>query len=323
MFNPPKVESRPMVDLLFVVDNSGSMKDDQNILAQSFGAFIKAFREKDVDARYGLITTDMTSSKATTNSRPYWEAKFPGYYSPSTGHLLNKFAQPMWLNSGDKDLVGHFNANVRVGIEGSGSEQGLQSLELALSEKHLGNGGFNQGFLRDEAMLSIVIVSDEDNDIREKGLTPEALSDRVRARLAQVKGPKSRGYSCDMVIDLNAKAPSTPVVYPLPSGLTSYPNAYLKASEKLGCRKLNIAKNWGSDLAKIGYQIVNQAEKEFKLSVKPIASSIVVKIDGVVIAADSTNGYIYHADRSTIELVGAALVKSAGAKITVDYQYYQ
>jgi hypothetical protein len=57
--------------------------------------------------------------------------------------------------------------------------------------------------------------------------------------------------------------------------------------------------------------------------VKPIASSIVVKIDGVVIAADSTNGYIYHADRSTIELVGAALVKSAGAKITVDYQYYQ
>jgi hypothetical protein len=124
-----------------------------------------------------------------------------------------------------------------------------------------------------------------------------------------------------MVIDLNAKAPLTPVTYPLKTGETAYPNAYLKASDKMGCRKLNISKEWGGDLAKIGYDIVNQAEKEFKLSAKPIVSTIVVKIDGKVIAADPKNGYVYHADRNTIELFGNALAASAGAKLTIDYQY--
>jgi hypothetical protein len=313
-----------MVDILFVVDNSGSMQDDQNILAQSFGSFIKAFREKDVDAHFGIVTTDTTAASARSGNKPYWEdGKLNGYYRPGPGNLLSKFASSIWLDSEDKNLVGHFTANVRVGTKGSGSEQGLQSIELALADAKIGRGGFNEGFLRDEAMLSLVVVSDEDNDIRD-GSTPEQLIDRVKTRLGQVKGSKSRGYSCDLVINSSIPAPARPVSYPLNNYVTHpYPNVYNKAADKMGCRKLDIARDWGKDLSRIGYDIANQAEKEFKLSNKPIDGTIVVKIDGRVVPEDSTNGYVYHADRNTIELVGDALASSPGSHITVDYQYQQ
>ncbi len=319
-FSPPAVEVAPKVDLLFVVDNSGSMSDDQNILAQSFGDFIKAFKDREVDYQIGVTSTDTTPY----GNGSYWNngARVKGYINPGPGRLLSKFMNLPWVVPTDNNIIGHFTANAKLGTGGAGSEQGLPALELFLADDKIGKGGFNEGFIREDAMLSVVVVSDEDSDIKESGMTPEKLADRLIARLGQVKGPKSRGYSCDFVIDLNAKMPSGGVKYPLNGSMhNGYPNAYLKASQKMGCRNLDISKNWGPDLVKIGYDIINQAEKEFKLSAKPINGSIVVKIDGKVIAADASNGYVYHSDRQTIELRGEALRMSPGAKIVVDYRY--
>jgi len=48
------------VDILFVIDNSGSMGDEQGKLAANFPAFISVLEEEDVDANYriGVTTTD-------------------------------------------------------------------------------------------------------------------------------------------------------------------------------------------------------------------------------------------------------------------------
>jgi hypothetical protein len=48
------------VDILFVIDNSGSMADEQALLAKNFAAFINVLEAKDVDANYriGITTTD-------------------------------------------------------------------------------------------------------------------------------------------------------------------------------------------------------------------------------------------------------------------------
>ena len=48
------------VDILFVVDNSGSMGEEQAILANNFGAFIDVLEEERVKANYrlGVTTTD-------------------------------------------------------------------------------------------------------------------------------------------------------------------------------------------------------------------------------------------------------------------------
>ncbi len=52
---------RNVVDVLMVVDNSGSMIEEQAKLASNFQAFIQVFSDIDVDWQIGVITTDMTT----------------------------------------------------------------------------------------------------------------------------------------------------------------------------------------------------------------------------------------------------------------------
>src|SRR5690606_16535256 len=103
-FNPPALEGAPKVDILFVVDNSGSMSNDQNILAQSFGDFIKSFKARDVDYQIGVTSTDVT---AYGNGKYWNDGKLNGYYNPGPGQLLSKFMNQLWVSPADKDIVGH------------------------------------------------------------------------------------------------------------------------------------------------------------------------------------------------------------------------
>jgi hypothetical protein len=67
--------------------------------------------------------------------------------------------------------------------------------------------------------------------------------------------------------------------------------------------------------------MVQQATREFTLTKRPSpVSSLVVKIDSQVIPADAVNGYIYHSDRNTIELVGSAAALLPGSELQVSYQ---
>ncbi len=51
-------ELRKEVDLLIVIDNSGSMIEEQDNLARNFGALIDTFAEAEVDWQIGVTTTD-------------------------------------------------------------------------------------------------------------------------------------------------------------------------------------------------------------------------------------------------------------------------
>ncbi len=52
---------RNVVDVLMVVDNSGSMIEEQAKLASNFQSFIQHFTDIDVDYQIGVITTDMST----------------------------------------------------------------------------------------------------------------------------------------------------------------------------------------------------------------------------------------------------------------------
>jgi hypothetical protein len=64
------------VDILFVIDNSGSMGEEQALLANNFGAFIDVLEADDVDANYriGITTSD--------NGNPWCQT------SPEAGKLV-------------------------------------------------------------------------------------------------------------------------------------------------------------------------------------------------------------------------------------------
>lgn len=73
-----------------------------------------------------------------------------------------------YLTPDTEDVEAQFAEMVAVGTGGSGIEMGLEAAKLALSEPHLSED--NAGFLRDEANLSLVFVSDEEDSSPERAV---------------------------------------------------------------------------------------------------------------------------------------------------------
>lgn len=151
VFNQTQVAK---VDVLWVIDNSGSMGAKQQKVKDNFDAFVAKLTAEDTDVDYhiGVITTD------TYNS------------SQQAGRLQNMAGLPEpWVSSSNCgnvagcDPVARFRLNASVGIQGSGDEKGLLAAMLALSPPLAAPGGHNHGFLRDDAALFIIILSDEED----------------------------------------------------------------------------------------------------------------------------------------------------------------
>jgi len=123
---------RPHIGILWVVDNSGSMGNDQTNLANNFDSFIRGFLDKNFKFTMGITTTDskhnnlsmlkLTSEKAKTDK--------------------NQF-------------IADFKSMIKVGTVGSAKEQGLWGAHsfLSIHEDTL--------LSTSESPLSVIYVSDE------------------------------------------------------------------------------------------------------------------------------------------------------------------
>ena len=125
------------VDILLVVDNSCSMLAEQEKLSAEFEAFTEFFYVANTDYHIGVTTTDMEIE---------------------AGRLVGE--TPI-ITRATPDPALAFRENVLVGTEGSGFEKGIQAAWTALSPTM--QLGPNAGFYRDEAALSVLFVSDEDD----------------------------------------------------------------------------------------------------------------------------------------------------------------
>ena len=170
----PLIEPQKL-DILFVIDNSGSMVPNQEGVARELVAFVDEVRKGggvSQDFHIGVITTSV-----------YQHARVKGvdgfvYYpdqsgklravpdlAPDGGVLLGTGTERM-LNGDDPDLIAKFSRLVRQGTGGSGQETPFEAIRLAvasdLATTPLDQGG-NGGFLRDGARLLIVMLSDSDD----------------------------------------------------------------------------------------------------------------------------------------------------------------
>ncbi len=133
LFNQNPAEE---VDVLMVVDNSGSMQPYQTRLGTNFDQFITYFIEANVDYHIGVVTTDVEAAGA--------------------GVIRGDVITPETENGAEV-----FNSIVNVGTTGSGYEMGLEAAYRGLSEPLISTT--NMGFLREEASLSLIFVSDEED----------------------------------------------------------------------------------------------------------------------------------------------------------------
>ena len=140
------VQEAVRTDILFVVDDSGSMQPHQTNLANNLAAFINKLQTSAVvnDFQIGVTTTSVT-----------------GFGGNGTGEQ-GCFVGPI-LAGGSPTLVADFQAQVAVGTGGSGKEQPLLAMRRALEGPLPAGCTNNAGFLRPGAKLAVVLLTDEDD----------------------------------------------------------------------------------------------------------------------------------------------------------------
>ncbi len=148
------------VDFLFVIDNSGSMSAQQMQLLASFDGFIQAIQdslEDSVDSYHvGVITSDAYSANApgcNTLGALVSQTQAGGDCTPFAGG--GRFATEM------DDLSVKFPCMAEVGAFGSGVEQPVTGAIAAFDPAMAMAGACNEGFLRDDAILVLVVLTDD------------------------------------------------------------------------------------------------------------------------------------------------------------------
>lgn len=140
------VESRKL-DVLFVIDNSGSMGPVQNKVVQSIPRFVNEFKENGYDFRMAVTTTDA-----------YYGDQFSGAGCSLCHESQSAFrGSPRFVDQNTPQLIEKFVANINVGISGSGDERAFSSFKAALQSP------MNASFHRPEAYLAVIIISDEED----------------------------------------------------------------------------------------------------------------------------------------------------------------
>lgn len=154
------------VDLLFVIDNSASMGDNQESLISSFPGFVSTIQKSlgGADSYHiGVVTTDdyIYNAEGCTSL---------GDLVTETGGVesSNATCGPFggarrYMDETDADLAGKFACAAKVGVSGSDDERVAKALISALDPAKNGPGGCNVGFSRLDSLLVVVIITDEDD----------------------------------------------------------------------------------------------------------------------------------------------------------------
>ena len=261
------------LDIVWIIDDSGSMKEEQAALGSNFSIFIDDFITKNVDFKMAVTTTDTSSA-----------AKKGKIFMASDLKLTSALAQanPTQFKLDFKNLV-------KVGLAGSGSEQGLAASE-GFMEKYAAS------FIRPEAYLAIVIVSDEEDQ----------SAKLVAAYTDYLKSFKSspglvKVYS---VVDVNNTNSG--------QGITVGGEKYKQASNNTSGLIADIRGDFHNSLNDMGLSIINLLDS-FALAREPFAGSLKVFVNNV-----ETVNFSYDAASHSIKFNQNSL-PPVGAEIRVTY----
>ena len=153
------------VDLLFVIDNSGSMADEQINLVNSFPSFIADIQTTLADANgyhVGVITSDLYVYNPSCLQEGAMVTQTGGV--DSSNSVCGPYAEGHSYMTEADNLDTTFSCAAQVGTGGDGNERPMTTMVAALSGTMNGQGGCNEGFLRDDALLVVVIITDEEDD---------------------------------------------------------------------------------------------------------------------------------------------------------------
>lgn len=152
------------IDFLFVVDNSGSMAARQAQLLASFPGFISAIEAslEGLTDNYhvGVITTDdYEFNERGCQSLGDLVTQTGG--DDSLGQVCTPFVEGNRFATEMDDLSAAFPCMAQVGTAGAFVERPITGAIAALDPANNQGGACNDGFLRDDSILVLVIVTDD------------------------------------------------------------------------------------------------------------------------------------------------------------------
>ncbi|MCB9639019.1 MAG: choice-of-anchor D domain-containing protein [Myxococcales bacterium] len=265
--------SNPKSDTLIVIDDSCSMFEEQNNLAANFQSFISWANNTSADYSIMVTTTDTTGVPTSQCSRP---AGIPGCACLGSG------SSARIIHRGLLDPKATFQANVRVGTHGSSMKQGLEAAYRALSPPALTDPKCNLGFLRADAELLIIFVSDgQDN-------SPQPTSFYITF-FRNLKGFRN----LDLIRASSIVGPSPNGCNNPSNGNAQYAPRYIEVATQLnGVNESICVKDWAGTLSKIG-AIAFGYRRQFFLSRRAHQASLIVKVDGKFIPQNPNDGWTY------------------------------
>lgn len=265
------------VDILLVIDDSCSMADEQAALATNFAAFMSSAATSNGNWHIGVITTDVSKrgvlQRATGN---------PPTLTPTTASVATLFEQ-----------------KVSVGVSGNGQEQPYASMALAVSEPN--KSGANAGFLRQNAALAVVIVTD----------ALEQSPNSVGSYLATVRAAKGNR---PQLVNVSVVGPfSMPSATCTTEGAVDDGRFQTAVTGTNGVRTDICTSSWATDLQSISRSVFG-ARRSFELSGSPrTVGAIVVKVNGSTLPSSA---WQFDAANNAVVLDTAP---AAGATISIGY----
>jgi len=127
-------------DILFVVDNSCSMSDNQLQMSTGMQGFVDTLNDAGIEWHAGVTSTDMGTRG-----------------SPLQGRLAN-VGPDLWASPDTTDPAVWLQAAIQLGVNGAGQERGIAA---AYAAAELRRDTDNTGFFRDDAGFHVVVLSDE------------------------------------------------------------------------------------------------------------------------------------------------------------------
>lgn len=300
------------LDVLFVIDNSGSMATSQNNLAQNFPSFINYFRDRGYDFKIAVTTTDAFYGDQFVNINCSLcneeQTRFRASSNVPGGVPIRV------IDNSTPDLETIFSANVKVGTNGGADERAFSSFKAAL------NSNLNVGFHRQDAYLSIIMVSDSDDFSHDDINMNESYTQPTLHTITSY---------VDYLKDFTQGFPKVDFSVSTIGVLDEACKNLLNVEKKISKRHKELSeatygsinslcKPFDEILDNISTQIASNVQAQFQLNRTPIVSTIRVIIDGTLVPEDPINGWTYNAATKIVTVKGS-YSPQAGASITINF----
>lgn len=302
------------VDVLWVVDNSGTMAESQSALGAAFPSLLAELSGLSIDWQLGIVSTDMSD---------------PDH----RGRLVELAGDgSVFMHSGFTDAASRFALKVRLGDEGSPVERGLEASWAALSSPLATHD--NAGFLRSDARLAVIYVSDDEDCSHEGGLAAESSA----ACAADPDGLVGVGDYLVRYEGLKAEPLDVSVHALVETGTTaefegcggSNPGTRIIAAARgTGGLVAPLCGDLSATFTELGKQLVGR-RTAFPLSRRPDPDSLAVRLETTDALASGgpptalvrdvamQDGWTWHKESNTIRLWGSA-IPLLGTSVVVHY----